>query len=353
MAGLCRSASWLANTFAWTTDSDPAWEMYIHNKFNKVKPNIRGSGVSSLCATGSWWIAKAPCNEPWHKASIFQDYSIVVCMCVCVCVYTSFAALYPSCHLHSIFPAALQRPATVQYCVYMCTYVCLHVPAKLVQHLERISVPLFCSHCLGQAKREQVQGSTGSRFIFPFISILTLLCNHPHSLLIPNAWTNYKRNGRWGKPRDTVDYIVKNRLRRIFVLVYCHLFLSTFFFLYNLLDCWQDSINSHKSCVTARFTGRRISSLVARQSWHNISITLPHRQEQPTLTVAQIRMSHITGTKSKHLFGFGLGWQEKWCPTSGSGSPWLNSFLKVEWSKICWRIPLWRMCKEAYWSNAP
>ncbi len=105
----------------------------------------------------------------------------------------------------------LPRPATAQYRVYMCTYLCLRVPAKLAQHLERISVPLFCSHCLEWAKGGQVQGSTGSRFIFPFISILTLPCNHPHSRLfsMPGPITREMVGG--GKPGDGPQYKKKNR----------------------------------------------------------------------------------------------------------------------------------------------
>lgn len=186
------STSWLANTFAWTTGSDPAWEMYIHNNYNKVKPNIHGSGVSSMCAAGSWWIAKAPCNEPWHRASIFQDYSIVVCVCLrLLCRLVS--------QLPPAFPLSHCRTKTCR-CAVPCVHACLRVPAKLAQHLERISVPLFCSHCLEWAKEGQVQGSTGSRFIFPFISILTLPCNHPHCWLfsMPGSFTRETVGG--GKP---------------------------------------------------------------------------------------------------------------------------------------------------------
>ncbi len=124
----------------------------------------------------------------------------------CVCVYALFAALYPSCHLHSHCPTAILRPATAQYRVYMCTYSCLRVPARLAQHLERISVPLFCSHCFEWAKGGQVQGSTGSCFIFPFISILTLPCNHPHSRLfsMPRPITRETVGG--GKPGDGLQY---------------------------------------------------------------------------------------------------------------------------------------------------
>lgn len=108
----------------------------------------------------------------------------------------------------------LPRPATAQYRVYMCTYLCLRVPAKLAQHLERISVPLFCSHCLEWAKGGQVQGSTGSCFIFPFISILTLPCNHPHSRLfsMPGPITREMVGG--GKPGDGPQYKKKTDKRR-------------------------------------------------------------------------------------------------------------------------------------------
>ncbi len=173
---------------------------YIHN-YNKVKLNIRGSGVSSLCVPqGAGELPRRPAMSHGTEHQYFRITALW-----CVCVYSPFVALYPSCHLHFHCPTAILRPATVQYHVYMCTYLCLRVPARLAQHLERISVPLFCSHCFEWAKGGQVQGSTGSCFIFPFISILTLPCNHPHRLFSMPRPITRETVGR-GKPGDGLQY---------------------------------------------------------------------------------------------------------------------------------------------------
>lgn len=116
-------------------------------------------------------------------------------VCVCLCLLCCLASQLPP-----AFPLSHCRTKTCR-CAVPWVHACLHVPTKLAQHLERISVPLFCSHCFEWAKGGLVQGSTGSRFIFPFISILTLPCNHPHSRLfsMPGSFTRETVGG--GKPR--------------------------------------------------------------------------------------------------------------------------------------------------------
>lgn len=148
--------------------------MYIHNNYNKVKPNIQGSGVSSLCVPQG--AGELPRRPAMSHGTEHQYFRITALWCVCVCLRLLCRLIS---QLPPAFPLSHCRTKTCR-CAVPCVHACLRVPAKLAQHLERISVPLFCSHCLEWAKEGQVQGSTGSRFIFPFISILTLPCNHPH-----------------------------------------------------------------------------------------------------------------------------------------------------------------------------
>lgn len=121
-------------------------------------------------------------------------------VCVCLRLLCRLVSQLPP-----AFPLSHCRTQTCR-CAVPCVHACLRVPTKLAQHLERISVPLFCSHCLEWAKGGQVQGSTGSRFIFPFISILTLPCNHPHCRLfsMPGSFTRETVGG--GKPGDGAKY---------------------------------------------------------------------------------------------------------------------------------------------------
>lgn len=149
-----RSTSWLANTFTWTTGSDPEWEMYIHNNYNKVKPNIHGSGVSSLCVPqGAGELPRRPAMSHGTEHQYFRITALW-----CVCVYAYSAALYPSCHLHSLSPTAVRRPAAAQYRAYMHVCVC---PLSWRNTWKGLVSPCFVATALSGPKKDRSRGQRG------------------------------------------------------------------------------------------------------------------------------------------------------------------------------------------------
>jgi hypothetical protein len=132
--------------------------MYIHNNYNKVKPNIHGSGVSSLCVPqGAGELPRRPAMSHGTEHQYFRITALwCVCVCVCLCLLCRLAS--PSCHLHSPSPTAVRRPAAAQYHGYMRVCMC---PLSWRNTWKGLVSPCFVATALSGPMEDWSRGQRG------------------------------------------------------------------------------------------------------------------------------------------------------------------------------------------------